>query len=78
MDDSFELKMSSCPVVNGMNSYSVFKNDGLVFLMDGDRASVFKVDEVKVISALGDAEERVDLVGKWVFGKKNCKKRPQN
>lgn len=38
LDDSFELKKSSRPV-NGMNSYSVFKNDRLVFMMDGDRAS---------------------------------------
>ena len=49
LDDSFKLKKSSCPV-NGMNSYSVFKNDRLVFMMDGDRASVFKPDEVEVIS----------------------------
>ena len=34
-----------------MNSYSVFKNDRLVLIMDGDRASVFKPDEVEVISA---------------------------
>lgn len=50
-----------------MNSYSVFKNDRLVFMMDGDRATVFKPDEVEVISAPEDAEERVYLVGKWVF-----------
>lgn len=66
LDDSFELKMSSRPV-DGMNSYSVFKNDRLVFMMDGDRASVFKPDEVEVISAPEDAEERVYLVGTWVF-----------
>ena len=66
LDDPFELKKSSRPV-NGMNSYSVFKNDRLVFMMDGDRASVFKPDEVEVISAPEDAEERVYLVGKWVF-----------
>ena len=66
LDDSFELKKSSRPV-NGMNSYSVFKNDRLMFMMDGDRASVFKPDEVEVISAPEDAEERVYLVGKWVF-----------
>ena len=66
LDDSFELKKSSCPV-NGMHSFSVFKNDRLVFMMDGDRASVFKPDEVEVISAPEDAEERVYLVGTWVF-----------
>ena len=38
-----------------------------VFMMDGDRASVFKPDEVEVISAPEDAEERVYLVGMWVF-----------
>ena len=36
----FELKKSSRHV-NSMNSYSVFKNDRLVFMMDGDGASVF-------------------------------------
>ena len=36
-------------------------------MMDGDRASVFKPDEVEVISAPEDADERVYLVGKWVF-----------
>jgi len=66
LDDSFELKKSSCPV-NGMNSYSVFKNDRLVFMMDGDRASVFKPDEVEVISAPEDADVRAYRVGKWVF-----------
>ena len=59
LDDSFELKKSSRPV-NGMNSYSVFKNDRLVFMMDGDRASVFKPDEVEVILVPEDAEERPD------------------
>jgi hypothetical protein len=71
LDDSFELKKSSRPV-NGMNSYSVFMNDRLVFMMDGDRASVFKPDEVEVISAPEDAEERVYLVGTWVFTGSCC------
>ena len=39
LDDSFELKKSSRPV-NGMNSYSVFQNDRLVFMMDGDAVPV--------------------------------------
>lgn len=43
--DSFELKMGSCPV-NGMNSYSGFKNGVLVFMMDEDRASVFRAEDV--------------------------------
>ncbi len=50
-----------------MNSYSVFKNDRLVFMMDGDRASVFKPDEVEVISAPEDGEVRCYRVGEWVF-----------
>ncbi len=66
LDDSFELKKSSRPV-NSMNSYSVFKNDRLVFMMDGDRASVFKPDEVEVISVSEDGEGRVYLVGTLVF-----------
>ena len=71
LDDSFELEKSSRPV-NGLNSYSVFKNDRLAFMMDGDRASVFKPDEVEVISAPEDAEERVYLVGKWVLTGSCC------
>ena len=71
LDDSFELKKSSRPV-NGMNSYSVFKNDRLVFMMDGDRASVFMPDEVEVILIPEDAEVRVYLVGTWVFSGSCC------
>lgn len=55
-----------------MNSYPVFKNDRLVFMMDGDRASVFMPDEVEGISVPEDAEERVYLVGKWVFTGSCC------
>lgn len=61
---SFELKKASCPV-NGMNSYSVFKNGVLVFMMDGDRASVFRPEEVEVINIGGDV--RLYRVSKWVF-----------
>ena len=53
--DSFELKKSSCPV-NGMNSYSVFKNGVLVFMMDGNRASVFRPDDVETISIAGSPD----------------------
>ena len=44
--DSFELKKGSCPV-NGMNSYSVFKNGALVFMMDGyfNVSSIFDADD---------------------------------
>ena len=41
-------------------------------MMDGDRASVFKPDEVEVISAPEDAEVREYLVGTWVFSGSCC------
>ena len=62
--DSFELKKGSCPV-NGMNSYSVFKNGVLVFMMDGDRASLFRPEEVEVIDIGGDM--RLYRVSNWAF-----------
>ena len=62
--DSFELKKGSCPV-NSMNSYSVFKNGVLVFMMDGDRASLFRPEEVEVIDIGGDM--RLYRVSNWVF-----------
>lgn len=59
----FLLKKNRCPV-NGENTYSVFKKGILVFMMDGDRASVFKPEEVEVILA---SEVRVYRVGNYVF-----------
>ena len=64
--DSFELKMGSCPV-NGRNTYSVFKNGVLVFMMDGDRASVFRTEDVEVISEAGNDNVKVYRVGAWAF-----------
>ena len=64
--DSFELKTGSCPV-NGMNTYSVFKNGVLVFMMDGDRPSVFRPEEVEVITDPENTEVRVYRVRKWLF-----------
>ena len=64
--DSFELKKGSSPV-NGMNSYSVFKNGALVFMMDGDRPSVFRPEAVETISIAGYPDRTVYKVGKWVF-----------
>ena len=64
--DSFELKRGLCPV-NGMNSYSVFKNGALVFMMDGDRASVFMPEAVEAISIAGYPGGTVYRVDKWVF-----------
>ena len=64
--DSFELKKGLCPV-NGMNSYQVFKNGMLVFMMDGDRSSVFRPEAVETISIAGYPDLMVYKVGKWVF-----------
>lgn len=61
---SFRLKKSLCPV-SGMNSYSVFKNDVLVFMMDGDKASVFRPEEVEAIPAPDDV--CVYKVGDYFF-----------
>ena len=64
--NSYELKKGSCPV-NGLNTYSVFKNGALVFMMDGDRASVFKPDDVEVIITDENSQLRLYRVADWVF-----------
>ena len=64
--DSFELKKGLCPV-SGMNSYQVFKNGELVFMMDGDRPSVFRPQAVEAIPIAGHPDRTVYIVGKWVF-----------
>ena len=63
---TYELKKGLCPV-NGMYSYSVFRNGMLVFMMDGNRASVFRPDEVETISVAGYPNFTVYRVWKWVF-----------
>lgn len=64
--DCYKLKKGLCPV-NGMNSYSVFKNGALVFMMDGDKASMFSPEDVESISIDGYPGLTVYRVDKWVF-----------
>lgn len=66
LTDSIELKKGLCPV-SGMNSYQVFKNGELVFMMDGDRASVFRPQAVEAIPVVGHPGLTVYKVGRWVF-----------
>ena len=62
----YEMKRSVGPV-SGTISYSVFKNGVLAFMIDGDRASVFKPEDVEVITIDDNSEQRLYKVADWVF-----------
>ena len=64
--EKYIIKSSHDPV-SGLNTYSVFKDDTLVFMIDGDRASVFKQDEVESIIFAFDPTVMIYRVSKWLF-----------
>lgn len=64
--DTYELKTSASPI-RGTNTYSVFKNGSLVLMVDGDRLSVFKPEEVEMISFSDTSDSRIVRAGDWVF-----------
>ena len=64
--EKYILKSSRDPV-SGLNTYSVFKDDTLVFMIDGDRASVFKQDEVEFLTYALDPAVIIYRVSNWLF-----------
>ena len=64
--NKYELKMSISPI-RGNNTCSVFKNGELVLMVDGDRLSVFKPEEVEMISFPDNPDCRIVRAGNWAF-----------
>lgn len=62
----YVLKTDICPV-SGANTYTVFKNDVLIFMMDGDKVSMFKPEEVEIISIAESPKIKIYRVSNWVF-----------
>lgn len=61
------MKKSAHNPVSGTNFYSVFKNGELVCMMDGNRMSVFRPDDVETIIVNGTKEYILYKVGSWIF-----------
>lgn len=64
--NKYELKTSISPI-RGTNTYSVFKNGELVLMVDGDRLSVFKPEDVEMIPSPDAPDCRIVRAGNWVF-----------
>lgn len=64
--DKYELKTSLSPI-RGTNTYSVFKNGTLVLMVDGDRLSVFKPEEVEMLSFPECTDNWIVRIGDWAF-----------
>lgn len=64
--NKYELKTSISPI-KGTNTYSVFKNGSLVLMVDGARLSVFKPEDVEMISFPDSRDCRIVRVGDWAF-----------
>lgn len=60
------LKTDFSPV-SGAKTFSVFKDGVLVLMVDGDRLSVFKPEEVETISFPEIPNSWLVRVGDWVF-----------
>lgn len=64
--DKYRLKTSPSPI-SGINTYSVFKNGTPVLMVDGERASVFKPEEVEMISFSDNPDSWIVRVGNLAF-----------